>query len=72
MVRTVPRTVVRREVRARPLFAVSSCRTNAGVRAPLRRLAQNYNVYFSDVDIFSLSASNFRNTLNKKIKDMYI
>ena len=39
----VPRTVIRREVRVRPLFAVSSCRTNAGERAPLRRICNTYN-----------------------------
>lgn len=59
----VPRTVIRREVRTRPLFALISCRTNAGVRAPLYRLAHNYNVYSSDLDIFSWPANKFRHSL---------
>ncbi|KAJ8707857.1 hypothetical protein PYW07_011534 [Mythimna separata] len=63
----VPRTVVRREVRARPLFAISSCRTNAGVRAPLRRMANNYNTFFSDIDLFTLTPNKFRNKVIKKL-----
>lgn len=66
----VPRTVIRREVRARPLFAVPSCRTNAGVRAPMRRLAQNYNTYFSNIDLYSSSTNKFRKELIQAIKGL--
>lgn len=66
----VPRTVIRRQVRTRPLFAVPPCRTNAGVRAPLRRLCQNYNDNFTDLDIFAMRANVFRTTLIENIKQI--
>lgn len=60
----VPRTIHRRAVRVPRLFHTEKCRTNAGVRAPLRRLLETYNAHFIDLDIFALS--------NKKFKRMAI
>lgn len=59
----VPRTVHRREVRVRQLFAPGTCRTNAGERVPLRRLVNNFNSMFSDIDIFSYSKPMFKKIL---------
>ncbi|XP_050557010.1 uncharacterized protein LOC126911893 [Spodoptera frugiperda] len=56
----VPRIIVQREVRVPQLFYTARCRTNAGVRAPLRQLVATYNSHFIDLDIFALSQSNFR------------
>lgn len=65
----VPRTVNRRGVRARPLFAVSSSRTNAGQRAPLCRMVKNYNTLSSDLDLdLSFTPRQFGNVLTKTIK----
>lgn len=59
----VPRTVIRREVRAYPLFATTTSRTNAGQRAPLRRLVEIYNKNFLKIDIFHLSLQKFKNVI---------
>lgn len=56
----VPRTVLRREARLPRLFHTVQCRTNAGARAPLRRLLEIYNTHFFDLDIFSLSQTKFK------------
>lgn len=56
----VPRTIMRREVRVPRLFHTEKCRTNAGERAPLRRLVVTYNSLFTDIDIFALSQLTFR------------
>lgn len=42
------------------LFAVPAASTNAGVRAPLRRICQNYNENLLSVDIFSNTRTNFK------------
>ncbi|KAF9811570.1 hypothetical protein SFRURICE_017030, partial [Spodoptera frugiperda] len=57
---TVPRTVIRREVRASHLFYIESCKTNAGVRVPLRRIADIYNSHFTQLDIFNLTNNQFK------------
>ena len=56
----VPRTVLQREARVPRLFHTLKCRTNAGARAPLRRLLETYNTHFSDLDIFLLSQAKFK------------
>lgn len=57
----VPRTVHRRAVRVRRLFAMRTNRTISGSRSPLYRLVETYNGTFVDVDIFALSPSCFKN-----------
>lgn len=67
----VPRTVIRCEKRAYPLFATTQCRTTAVERAPLQKIVKNYNqIYqsFIDFDIFVLSRSHFRNNIIKLLK----
>lgn len=56
----VPRSVIRRGVRVPQLFHTDICRTNAGERAPLRRLVDTYNTYFMELDIFSQSKQLFK------------
>lgn len=57
----VPRTIHRRQVRAGKLFAIGTCRTNTGLRSPIRRMAETYNVIFEHIDIFLCSMIRFRN-----------
>lgn len=59
----VPRTVIRRGVCAYPVFATTTCRTNAGERAPLHRLVKLYNQHFVNIDIFALSHNVFKKKL---------
>ena len=56
----VPRTVNIRSVRTGTLFALNSCRTNSGLRCPIRRMVESYNRNFIDVDIFVCSKSKFK------------
>lgn len=56
----IPRTVLRREVRAYQLFSTSHSKTNAGKRAPLCRMVNNYNNFFINIDIFHQSISSFK------------
>lgn len=64
----VPRTARRREARAPQLFHTVRCRTNAGARAPLRRLFETYNTHFEDLDIFSLSQTKFKSMAIKMLE----
>lgn len=68
----VPRTARRRAARAVNLFATGSCRTNAGLRAPLRRLTHSYNQHFEHIDIFALSESKFRNRIRSNPNIIYL
>ncbi|KAJ8728440.1 hypothetical protein PYW08_016825 [Mythimna loreyi] len=65
----VPRTVNKRSVRAGTLFAVNSCRTNSGLRCPLRRMVDTYNKAFIDIDIFVCSKSKFKHNVNQILSD---
>lgn len=56
----IPRSVHRRQVRSRKLFALNRCKSNAGKRAPVQRLVDTYNNTFIDLDIFSLTLPRFR------------
>lgn len=56
----VPRSVMLRGVRVPRLFHTNSCRTNAGVRVPLRHLVDAYNTHFMELDIFALSKHCFK------------
>lgn len=49
-----------RDTYAHPLFAPKPCRTNAGERAPLRRIMKCYNDDFADLDLFVLSRAQFK------------
>lgn len=59
----VPRTSNLREARSRRLFALSSYNTNAGLRSPLRRLVESYNVNFDSIDIFACPLSKFKQNI---------
>lgn len=59
----VPRLTHLRDSRARCVFATLKCRTNAGKRSPMRRLVDNYNKYFSSIDIFQLSTPIFKKSI---------
>lgn len=59
----VPRTVHGREVRTRHLFATYHCRTNSGMRSPVRRMVDEYNKRFSSIDILYLNKNRFRNDI---------
>ncbi|KAF9801953.1 hypothetical protein SFRURICE_016203 [Spodoptera frugiperda] len=65
----VPRTVCRREVRLPRLFHTGTSRTNAGIRAPLRRLVDTYNSHFMDIDIFALSNMQFKRQVVKSLTE---
>lgn len=56
----VPRSVMHRGVRVPRLFHANSCKSNAGVRVPLRRLVEAYNSHFMELDIFTHSKNRFR------------
>lgn len=56
----VPRSVMLRGARVPRLFHTDSCKTNAGVRVPLRRLVDAYNAHFMELDIFTLSKHQFK------------
>ncbi|CAG9137764.1 unnamed protein product [Plutella xylostella] len=56
----VPRTAQLRAVRRRRLFAAPGSNTNAGLRAPLRRMVDDYNTFFLGIDIFSSSHSKYK------------
>lgn len=51
-------------------FAPKRCRTIAGERAPLRRIMKSHNDYFTDVDIFHLGFSSYKNKVSAIIADM--
>lgn len=63
----VPRTVYKREVHAGKLFYLNTCRTNAGLRMPLRRMTESYNVHFVEIDIFANSTGKFKSHVLKKL-----
>ena len=64
----VPRTTHRRRVRAGKLFAVGTCRSNTGLRSPIRRMATTYNETFEHVDIFTCSMYRFRRLLYETLE----
>lgn len=55
-----------RNTYAHSLFALKPCRTNAGKRAPLRRIMKSYNDNFSDIDLFVLSLAKFKRCIQEK------
>lgn len=63
----VPRTVHKRQARAGRFFAVASCRTNAGLRVPIRRMADIYNDNFIEIDIFTCNEHQFKLAVLQKI-----
>lgn len=63
----VPRTIHRRQVRAGTLFALNTCRTNSGLRSPVRRMVDTYNVTFVDIDIFNCSINKFKSLLHSSL-----
>ncbi|KAG7312376.1 hypothetical protein JYU34_001864 [Plutella xylostella] len=51
--------------RSQSLFSVPSCASNAGIRAPLRRICDTYNKRLLSVDLFCNSRNQFKtNVLN--------
>lgn len=60
---SVPRTVHVRQVRARTLFALNSCRTNSGLRCPIHRMLESYNSNFIDIDLFACSKNKFKSNI---------
>ena len=65
---SVPLRASMRSSRVNPLFAVTTSRTNAGIRTPLVRLVDTYNKTFNTVDIFSCNARSY----NKHIVDILL
>lgn len=65
----VPRSAHVRAVRARHLFAVSTCRTNSGLRAPVRRMMHSFNDCFNDsnIDLFTPSILSFKKCIFEKL-----
>lgn len=63
----VPRTANIRSTRAGTLFAVDICRTNSGMRCPIRRMVESYNCNFINIDIFVCSKSKFKSHVMKII-----
>lgn len=55
---------------AHRLFVTGHCRTNAGVRAPLRRIVHNYNSSFNEIDVFSVSPYIFKKAVIVKLVEM--
>lgn len=59
----VPRKCAQRKVRTRSLFALNACRTNSGLRSPVRRMVESYNKSFNEIDIFTCSLYTFKSQL---------
>ena len=57
-----------RTTRQHKLFATSICRTNAGVRAPIRRMLELYNFNFNNIDILGLHAGIFMRAIIENLK----
>lgn len=66
----VPRNVLRRDARSYHLFYLSSCRTNTGLRTPLRHMVENYNKSFNHIDIFLLSIGKFKFEILKQLLNL--
>lgn len=60
----VPRTCTPRATRARTLFALTPYRTNSGLRVPIRRMIESYNLLFIEIDIFYHGIYKFKNLVN--------
>ncbi|KAL0871522.1 hypothetical protein ABMA27_005236 [Loxostege sticticalis] len=65
----VPRNAQRRAARSSRLFAVGTCRTNAGLRAPIRRMMRCYddNLNENSIDLFSSKLCNFKKSVIAKL-----
>lgn len=63
----VPRTIHRRQVRAGTLFALNTCRTNSGLRSPVRRMVDTYNRTFVNIDIFNCTISKFKSLIHTSL-----
>ncbi|KAL0831107.1 hypothetical protein ABMA28_001979 [Loxostege sticticalis] len=67
---SVPTRSFVRSLRPKPLFAVARCRTNAGIRSPLHRMADTYNKTFNKIDIFSSNSRSFNKQMVKILLEM--
>ncbi|KAG7301818.1 hypothetical protein JYU34_014849 [Plutella xylostella] len=54
------------------LFASSSCRTNAGKRAPLHRLVATYNQLFNDADVFTLTPYCYKKHITETLNNLHM
>lgn len=54
-----------------PLFYVNNTRTNAGVRAPLRRMCDVYNKEMLSLDIFASSRIKFKSGVKNIFHELY-
>jgi hypothetical protein len=68
----VPNHCIQREARPHQLFVTGRCRTNAGERAPLRRLVYNNNVHFNHIDIFGFSISSYKKQIIEVLKNSIV
>lgn len=59
----VPRSINQRGTRDKTLFALNACRTNSGLRVPIRRMFESYNKSFQSIDIFACSLYKFKKLL---------
>ena len=64
----VPVRSYTRACRSSKLFHTTRCRTNTGKRSPLYRMADTYNRYFSNIDIFALTPGAYRKAVIDEIK----
>lgn len=62
-------TRLQRSLNTHQLFYTNICKTNAGVRSPMRRITSTYNDSFSNIDILSLSYHGFRSLLIKNLSE---
>lgn len=58
-----------RETRKRYLFALTSCKTNAGQRAPLHTIMKLFNDHFTSTEFFATSPSSFRNNIIRIVSE---
>ncbi|KAJ8715913.1 hypothetical protein PYW08_013198 [Mythimna loreyi] len=63
----VPRTVHKRKARAGKLFTVGPCKSNSGLRSPVRRMVDAYNETFEHIDIFACSPYMFKSLILKEL-----
>ncbi|KAJ8708433.1 hypothetical protein PYW07_010558 [Mythimna separata] len=63
----VPRTIHKRKVRAGKLFSVGPCKSNSGLRSPVRRMVDAYNETFEHIDIFACSPCKFKSLILKEL-----
>lgn len=59
-----------RNTHAHRLFSLDLCKTNAGKRAPLRRIMELYDSSFSDVDLFTMTLPQFKKAIILALNDL--